>query len=246
MRKISLKMVMDMPNNEQEIIGLMFDRIAKSYDMLNRILSFRQDVRWRRIVSRAIAYEGERTLLDVATGTGDLLITICEDHPNIIQAHGIDIATNMLAIAEKKIRTYSWQSRVSLQRADVTALPFADQSFDVITTSFGIRNVVNIREALTEMARVLKNDGMLIILEFSLPKNWLVRMGYLFYFRYVLPCIGGIFSGDFSAYRYLNRTVEEFFPVEALSAMLKQHGYSRVEISSLSGGIATIYGARKA
>lgn len=231
--------------NEQEAIGQMFDHIASTYDSVNRILSFRQDVRWRKIVARTVPTEANIAVLDVATGTADLLITIGEMCPQVTRAVGVDIAENMLSCGEKKICELGLSSRMHVEKGDARKLPFGDQQFDVVTIAFGIRNVVGIEGALQEMKRVLKPGGRLIILEFSLPKNWFFRMVYLCYFRYALPFIGGMLARNIGAYRYLNRTVEEFFSVEAFSELLSTSGFNSITATSLSFGIATMYSARK-
>lgn len=232
-------------NKEQEAIGQMFDQIAPTYDSVNRLLSFRQDVRWRACVARALPATHNLSVLDVATGTGDLLIELCTRCPNISRAIGIDIAENMLMFGEQKIKNLDVNAQINLQKGDARSLPFDVESFDVLTIAFGIRNVVDIERALDEMYRVLKPGGYLFILEFSLPKNWFFRMVYLCYFRYFLPFVGGIIAKNVRAYRYLNRTVEAFFSVELFFELLKKRGFASVTTQSLSFGIATLYCARK-
>ncbi len=231
-----------MPTKEQLAICHMFDRIAPTYDIANRLLSLGLDVRWRKKFSANIPPCSR--LLDVATGTGDLLINICQDHPQI-SGVGVDLAKNMLDLAQKKVEKNQLSSRITLQQADATCLPFADESFDVVSIAFGIRNVKPMDEALKEFIRVLKPRGQAMILEFSLPKNMLVKWGYLQYFRHVLPVIGGLISKDKQAYQYLNQTVEAFPTVDAFRNKLLEAGFSEVLPISLSLGVATIYCARK-
>jgi demethylmenaquinone methyltransferase/2-methoxy-6-polyprenyl-1,4-benzoquinol methylase len=233
------------PDKEQEAIGQMFDQIASTYDLVNRLLSFKQDVRWRRAVAKALPSSSDLSLLDVATGTADLLITLCEQTPAITDAIGVDIADNMLSCGEKKLEASGFAERARVQKADARRLPFCESRFDVVTIAFGIRNVVNIDEALDEMRRVLKPGGLLVILEFSLPTNKLWRMIYLCYFRHILPVIGGLFSKNQGAYRYLNRTVESFYSVETFRELLAKRGFTSVSSKSLSFGIATMYCAGK-
>jgi demethylmenaquinone methyltransferase/2-methoxy-6-polyprenyl-1,4-benzoquinol methylase len=234
-----------MPNSEQKIIGNMFNQIADTYDAVNRLLSFRKDLQWRKKVSQSIPNNPDLTLLDIATGTGELLIDICMRCPQVINAVGIDIADNMLLHADAKIKRLGLLNRARVMNADATELPFFAQSFDVVTIAFGIRNVVLIESALKEIERTLKPNGVLIVLEFSLPTNWLFRMIYLVYFRHILPFIGGLISRHKSAYRYLNRTVEGFLSVKDFSQLLLQCGFKSVDVTPLSFGIATIYCARK-
>lgn len=230
--------------NEQQAIGKMFDRIAKTYDLVNRVLSFRQDVRWRESVAATLPTHKNLAILDIATGTADLLITMLKRCATIKKAIGIDIAPNMLKIGEKKLKSLGI-ANATLIKADACDLPFNDSSFDVITIAFGIRNIPDADRALLEMSRVLKPDGQLIVLEFSLPKNPLLRACYLFYFRFILPLIGGIYSGDFFAYRYLNRSVLAFPTPAAFAEILSSHGFKTVVQKPLSCGIATMYCARK-
>jgi demethylmenaquinone methyltransferase / 2-methoxy-6-polyprenyl-1,4-benzoquinol methylase len=234
-----------MRNLKQEAIGQMFDRIASTYDLANRILSLRQDVRWRIKLSEQLPKEGPISILDIATGTSDLLISMCQKRPNIKKAIGIDISKNMLAIGQKKIVQLGFSDRIFLQEADASKLPFQNKNFDVVTIAFGIRNILAMDRALDEIFRVLKPHGRLFILEFSLPKNFLIRTLYLGYFRYILPIIGGFISKDPKAYYYLNSSVENFPSSLAFKKILLANGFSSVDIKSLSFGIANIYCARK-
>ncbi len=158
-------------STEQEKICLMFDRIAGTYDSVNRVLSMGQDLRWRKVVADRVPLSQNLCVLDIATGTGDLLISMCQQRPNISKAHGVDLAEKMLAIGQKKISTLGLSSKIFLQKADAAKLPFLDATFDVVSISFGIRNFTAMTQALKEIARVLKPGGTLLILEFSLPKN---------------------------------------------------------------------------
>lgn len=231
-----------MPTKEQLAICHMFDRIAPTYDLANRLISFGFDIRWRKKFSALIPPCSR--LLDVATGTGDLLINICQEHPQI-SGVGVDLAKNMLDFAQEKVKKSQLASRISLQQADASSLPFADESFDVVSIAFGIRNVKPMEVALKEFKRVLKPQGQAMILEFSLPQNFLVKWGYLQYFRHILPVIGGLISKDKEAYQYLNKTVEAFPTVDSFSNKLIESGFTEVVPISLSLGVATIYCARK-
>jgi demethylmenaquinone methyltransferase/2-methoxy-6-polyprenyl-1,4-benzoquinol methylase len=228
---------------QQEKICLMFDRIAGTYDSVNRVLSMGQDLRWRRIVTDRLPLLGDLRILDIATGTADLLISMCQHRANIFEAHGVDLAEKMLAIGQKKINKLELAKKITLSKADAVALPFADNSFDVVSISFGIRNFTHINAALKEIDRVLKPGGKLLILEFSLPKNHFIRGAYLAYFRHVLPFVGGIISRDKMAYRYLNETVETFPYSKAFCAILDKAGFVEIQESPLTFGIATLYHA---
>jgi demethylmenaquinone methyltransferase/2-methoxy-6-polyprenyl-1,4-benzoquinol methylase len=217
----------------------MFNRIARRYDVLNRVLSLGIDIGWRKKLARFLPSGDRLELLDIATGTADQILYLLDGR--IARATGVDLSTGMLEIGKKKVMRAGLNNHVRLQTGDACALPFVDESFDVTTISFGIRNVPDYKKALAEMYRVLKPGGRSIILEFSLPEKRFVRAPYLFYFRRILPGIGSAVSGDSSAYRYLNQTVETFpSGDEFLSAMRKTGFVSTAQIK-LSFGIASIY-----
>jgi demethylmenaquinone methyltransferase/2-methoxy-6-polyprenyl-1,4-benzoquinol methylase len=234
-----------MPSAEQATIAQMFDRIAATYDAVNRILSFGQDRQWRNIVADMVPTSPKISILDIATGTGDLLLAICQRRPNIKKAFGIDLSENMLAVADKKLVRLGLSEQIILKKADARFLPFATASFDVVSIAFGIRNVTNIHLGLNEMNRVLKPNGLALILEFSLPSHPLVKAIYLGYFRHILPLIGGIISKDKEAYHYLHRSVEAFPKSEAFKELVMSHGFDKLIIKPLSFGIASLYCARK-
>ncbi len=223
----------------------MFDRIARRYDLLNRLLSFGRDVAWRKQVTEFLP-EGDRLqLLDLATGTTDLLISVCHGSGRIENATGLDMAEKMLRVGQKKIVRERLNDKSSLVRSDAQSLPFTDNSFNAITIAFGIRNIPDVPKALREMTRVLKPDGRAIILEFSLPKNRLMKRLYLFYFRHILPRVGSLISGDAYAYRYLNQTVESFPYGQEFCSMMEEGGMKIVGLKELTFGVASIYTGEK-
>jgi len=220
----------------------MFDRIAGRYDLLNHLLSFGQDIFWRKKVSQFIPDRTGMQLLDLATGTGDQLISIVKNtNGKISAAIGIDLAEKMLEIGRKKIAENKMQNIAKMQLGNATEINFDKNSFDVLTISFGIRNVTDVKKSLSRMRTVLKNNGRLLILEFSLPQNKLIKNLYLFYFRKILPLIGGLISGDSYAYNYLNKTVETFPFGNDFCALLQNAGFEKVHAYPLTFGIATIY-----
>lgn len=219
----------------------MFDRIAHRYDLLNRTLSLGQDVVWRNRVAKHLPGFSDQHILDLATGTGDLIISIFEKSERVKSGIGIDMAEKMLEFGRPKLRKRNLDQAITLQKGDAMDIPFPAESFDAVTIAFGIRNVIDVLESMREMHRVLKPGGRVIILEFSLPKNGFFRSLYLFYFRKVLPIIGGLISGDSYAYRYLNETVETFPYGEAFCQLLHEAGFSDVKMTPLNFGIATIY-----
>lgn len=219
----------------------MFDRIAHRYDLLNRLLSMRRDVAWRREMARQLPDGQNLRLLDLATGTGDVLIELKHRCPRIARGIGLDMSAGMLAHGAEKLKRKGLTATCAMVRGDAVHLGVADASFDAITIAFGIRNVTDVPQALREMHRILKPGGRALILEFSLPPNALIRSGYLIYFRHVLPRIGGIVSGDSNAYRYLNQTVETFPYGDAFAALMREAGFANVVQTPLTFGIATLY-----
>ncbi len=229
----------DEPSRQQ--VWHMFDRIAPRYDLLNRLLSFRCDVAWRRRMARQIPEGGQLRLLDIATGTADQIISLMEKNKGITSAVGVDMSEGMLGVGRDKIEKLKWSDRVTLRTGDAMKIPEPDGRFDVATMSFGIRNVLNVTEALREIRRVLNPGGRALILEFSTPGNPLFRPLYFFYLRHILPILGGWLSGDASAYRYLNRTIETFPSGKDFCAIMESAGFINVKAIPLTFGIASIY-----
>lgn len=225
-------------------IGAMFDGIARRYDVLNRVLSLQRDQRWRRLAAQLALAAHPRTVLDIATGTADLPLILAALDPQV-RVTGIDIAAEMLARGRAKLRRCGADAQVALRQGDALALPAAAASVDAVTIAFGIRNVADYRTALREMYRVLRPSGSVTILEFSLPRHPLVRGPYLLYFRRLLPVIGGLLSGNPTAYRYLNRSVESFPGGEEFCRLLAAAGFERIRRFTLTFGIAALYHARK-
>lgn len=229
----------------REGVAQLFDRIAPTYDLLNRLLSFRRDVAWRRRLVARIPSEQPITHLDLATGTADVLIAARRGRPGIARSVGVDLSEQMLAHARLKVERLGLAEAIELQQGDATALTFADASFDLTTIAFGIRNVMDTPAALREMLRVLKPDGQALILEFSLPRRRIVRGVYLFFFRHILPRLGGLVSGDRHAYSYLNKTVETYPYGPAFTQLLEDAGFVDGTCTPLTFGIASLYSGRK-
>lgn len=236
-------MVLEEKTNQKTEIWKMFDRIAGRYDLLNRLLSMRQDVLWRKKLLDLMPDGDNLYLLDVATGTADQILHILEEAPErkIDRAIGIDMSENMLAQGQKKISHLNLDTKVNLRVGDATQIPFKNDEFDVTTMSFGIRNVVSVESALKEIYRVLRPGGTCLILEFSLPQKKIIRMPYLFYFRNVLPKIGSLISGDKQAYGYLNSSVEDFPYGNDFLKLMQDAGFEKTQCYPLSLGIASIY-----
>jgi len=222
-------------------VWVMFDRIAHRYDLLNRLLSFRQDVAWRNKMARFLPDRKNLSVLDVATGTGDVLISLINKSDKIEHAIGIDMAERMLDVGRSKIQTLKLDDVIKLETGNATDIQFDEASFDVSTISFGIRNVNNLDLGIQNLYKVLKKNGRVLILEFSLPKIFVLKGLYLFYFRYILPRIGAIISGDAYAYNYLNQSVETFPYGEDFCDILRKNGFKNVNYHPLTFGIASIY-----
>jgi demethylmenaquinone methyltransferase / 2-methoxy-6-polyprenyl-1,4-benzoquinol methylase len=234
---------MQTSEKRDEISG-MFDRIAWRYDFLNHFLSFGTDKRWRR---RAVAAIGRLKrpvhILDVATGTADLAIEALRLGPDKVT--GADISPGMLQEGRKKIMKMGLAEKIELVLAPSEELPFPDGTFDVAMAAFGVRNFADTAAGLSEMYRVLSDDGVIMVLEFSKPDRFPVKQLYGFYFRRLLPMMGRLFSRDRSAYTYLPASVGSFPEGEAFLNLLGAAGFGSPEMKRLSGGIATIYTGRK-
>ncbi len=222
-------------------IWRMFDRIARRYDLLNHLLSFGQDIRWRKKVARLLVNKYDQYILDLATGTGDQLLYMFSCSDRIDRALGTDLALKMLDRGREKVKKRKLEDRIVLEEGDAENIQYPDNIFDAVTISFGIRNLISVERSLSEMYRVLKPAGRVLILEFSIPQNVLMRSIYLFYFRYLLPFIGSVISGDRYAYRYLNETVEGFPYGDAFCQILRESRFENVSMYPQTFGIATIY-----
>ena len=237
------------PYNEEqtkkEQVEEMFDNIAPTYDKINHIMSLNIDRMWRRRVMRIVRRSKAKKIMDVATGTGDLAIAMAKrvDRTQIL---GVDLSEEMLAVARQKVQKQGLDERIMLVKGDAEDLSMvADGTIDAVTVAFGVRNFENIERGLREMWRTIKEGGKLVVLEFSTPKNRVVRWVYSQYFHRLVPRIGGLISKDKRAYVYLPESVDEFPTPERFSEMLKEAGFKSVKRRSQSFGIAHIYVATK-
>ncbi|MBI5273148.1 MAG: bifunctional demethylmenaquinone methyltransferase/2-methoxy-6-polyprenyl-1,4-benzoquinol methylase UbiE [Chlamydiia bacterium] len=222
----------------------MFNLISPNYDRINQVLSLGMDKNWRRLAASKLTAKTGIALLDVACGTGDQIISLFAAGVPIKTAIGIDLATEMLDIAKKKIDAKDYRKKVALMHADAEKLPFPDASFDAVTFSFGIRNVPDRDASLREIHRVLKPGGNCLILEFSLPP-FPFKYPHLFYLRHILPKIGGLLSNNFAAYRYLNQTIETFPYGKAFCALLEKAKFTHIDTLTASLGAVTLYSGKK-
>lgn len=218
----------------------MFDSIAGRYDLLNRLLSFGVDRYWRRhAVRQAGRYVRPAEVLDVATGTGDLALEVMRLGP--VRVTGIDISDQMLEEGRRKVERRGYREMISLSRGDALATGFADSSFDLVMSAFGVRNFPDTLAGLTEMCRVARPGGVVMVLEFSRPRRFPFSQIYRLYFTRLLPLIGRRVSGDPDAYSYLPETVMQFPDDEKFMALMSAAGLTGIREKRLTGGIATIY-----
>lgn len=215
----------------------MFDEIASTYDVTNRVMTFGLDQLWRKRMCDYLPEGKGLRVLDVATGTGDQILSLLQHSNGIDSVVGIDLSEEMLSIARRKLQGCC----VELHLSSALDLPFPDHHFDVVTISFGVRNVTDLSRALEEAYRVLKPSGRLLILEGTLPNVWGIRTLHQIYSRYCLPKIGGWISKKESAYRYLNRTIETFPSGSAFLEEMRQVGFEVTQAHSLTWGSVTIY-----
>ncbi len=222
----------------------MFDKIAPKYDLLNRLLSLGIDVQWRKRALRYLKAAAPQTLLDVATGTADVAIMAAKMlHPQHIT--GIDIANQMLDFGRVKIQNAGLQNMITLETGDSENLRFDDNSFDAVTVAFGVRNFENLEKGLSEMFRVLRPGGRVVVLEFSKPRIFPIKQIYNGYFKYVLPLIGRLTSRDVRAYTYLFESVQAFPEGDDFLNILSKTGYQNPQCERLTLGICSIYSATK-
>ncbi|MFK5982558.1 MAG: bifunctional demethylmenaquinone methyltransferase/2-methoxy-6-polyprenyl-1,4-benzoquinol methylase UbiE [Flavobacteriaceae bacterium] len=230
--------------NKKEQVEKMFDTISGNYDGLNRVISFGTDIKWRKKVVASIKDHQADSILDIATGTGDLAIKYAEK-TNASKIIGLDISEGMLSVARKKVAGTDLESKVEFIKGDSEALPFEDNSFDAISVSFGIRNFENLEKGLSEILRVLKPKGLFIILETSVPTKFPFKQGYHFHSKVLLPIIGKLFSKDKIAYSYLSESAAAFPFGKKLNNILQKIGFISVENNPQTFGVATIYTATK-
>ncbi|MBC8082407.1 MAG: bifunctional demethylmenaquinone methyltransferase/2-methoxy-6-polyprenyl-1,4-benzoquinol methylase UbiE [Hymenobacter sp.] len=226
-------------------VAHMFNSIAGKYDFLNHFLSAGTDIYWRRkAVSELKALRPAR-ILDIATGTADFAIETLRAAPADAQVTGVDISEGMLEVGRRKLQEKGLTQRIQLELGDSENLPYPDNHFDAVTASFGVRNFENLSKGLTEMRRVLRPGGKLVILEFSKPTAFPLKQAYNFYFQRVLPVFGKMISKDNSAYTYLPASVQAFPDGPDFLAILREVGFNTPAWQPLTFGISSIYTAHK-
>ena len=228
---------------KREQVEVMFDNIAKEYDRYNYLASFNIDRIWRKRAISSLKPFAPRRILDIATGTGDLALLINKKlKPETVI--GCDISEGMMQVAREKCRKRG-VTNIKFEKEDCTALSYPDNSFDAVTSSFGVRNFQELEKALGEMHRVLCPGGHLVILELSSPTRFPMKQLFPIYAKYVMPILGRIFSKDTKAYEYLPESIAAFPQGEVMQEILKKVGFSKVEFRRYTGGVCTFYLATK-
>ena len=230
-------------SSKKKQVEKMFDSISFEYDKLNRLISAGNDVKWRKTIYKIAERLNPIDILDIATGTADIALELSKIEGSKIT--GLDISEKMLDIGRQKVSDRCLESKVSLVSGDAENLNFSKNTFDLISIGFGVRNFQNLEKGLSESFRVLREGGTLIILETSVPQNRLVKLFYLLFSRTFIPLVGSLFSKDKKAYKYLQKSAEEFPSGESFSQILKSCGFKNVQIMPLMLGASSIYIAKK-
>jgi len=225
--------------NKKDQVTEMFDSISYRYDFLNHFLSLGIDKIWRKRAVQLLKDYNPKSILDIATGTGDFAIESLTLRPE--RVIGVDISEGMLEKGNSKLMKKGLEDKIKLQYGDSENLPFKNNSFDAITVGFGVRNFENLELGLSEIKRVLKAGGKFAILEFSKPKKFPIKQSFRFYSKYIIPVLGKRLAKDKSAYSYLIESVEAFPEGEEFTKILSAIGFKDVRFMLLTGGIATIY-----
>jgi len=228
---------------KKEQVAAMFNNISPKYDFLNHVLSLGIDVIWRKNAIKMLKSDQPKYILDVATGTGDFAIEALKLNPTKVT--GVDISEGMLEFGRVKLKKRNLDSMIELEYGDSEKLPFKDNKFDAIIVAFGVRNFETLKTGLTEMHRVLRKGGKVVILEFSSPKRFPFKNIYNFYFKAILPKIGSLISKDNSAYTYLPESVQAFPDGEDFIEILNDVGYTNTLCKPQTFGISTIYVGQK-
>jgi len=223
----------------------MFDRIWGRYDLLNHVLSLGLDFYWRERLVSFVGQYPHASVLDLATGTGDVAIALAKTLPDLQHVTGVDLAQNMISRAQMKVKRKGLPDKIQFICADAQNLPFPDNHFEAATVAFGLRNMPDLKQVLKETRRVLKNQGRFYILEFSQPANPMLRTLSRTYLRFVVPFLGGLISGDKGAYQYLQRTILEFPYGAEFTRILAEHGFQKIITTPLIFGLVTIYEGEK-
>lgn len=224
---------------KKQQVARMFDSISPKYDFLNHFLSLGIDIRWRKKAIRKLQDLNPKIILDVATGTGDFAIEALALNPD--RVIGVDISEGMLEMGRKKMKTLGHETIIELRTGDSENLPFEDNKMDAVIVAFGVRNFENLEKGISEMYRVLRPGGRMVILEFSKPRSFPFKQLYNFYFNFILPKIGRLISRDPAAYTYLPESVQAFPDGEEFTRILKRIGFNQTACEPLTFGISSLY-----
>ncbi|MGL5683228.1 MAG: bifunctional demethylmenaquinone methyltransferase/2-methoxy-6-polyprenyl-1,4-benzoquinol methylase UbiE [Marinifilaceae bacterium] len=225
--------------SKKEEVRALFNDIATTYDPLNHILSMGIDKQWRKKAIKMLLTDKPEHILDVACGTGDFALTAVK--MGVPRVTGIDISEGMVKVGVEKVAQQNYTEKCVLEIGDSEHIHYEDNKFDGVTVAFGVRNFEHLEKGMTEICRVLKPGKRVIVLEFSRPASFPVKQLYNFYFKNILPVIGGLYSGNRAAYEYLPQSVFKFPEGEAFLSIMKQCGFKEVRQQRVSFGIATIY-----
>ncbi|MGB5364167.1 MAG: bifunctional demethylmenaquinone methyltransferase/2-methoxy-6-polyprenyl-1,4-benzoquinol methylase UbiE [Aureibaculum sp.] len=229
--------------SKKEQVSEMFDNVSHNYDFLNRVMTLGIDIKWRKKVVQIVKEKNPETILDIATGTGDFAIMLSKLNPKKIV--GLDLSKGMLDIGIEKIKKKNLDNLIEMVLGDSENLPFEDNSFDAITVGFGVRNFEDLDKGLQEIYRVLKPNGIFVVLETSQPDNYLIKKLFNFYSKYIIPTIGKLFSKDKKAYTYLPESAAAFPYGKMFNNILEKNGFNNATNKPLTFGAASIYTATK-
>lgn len=238
-----IKPYKDSELGKKKQVEQMFDTISDDYDNLNRMMTFGTDIGWRKNVVRMVNDTKPESILDIATGTGDLAIMMATT--SVQRIVGLDLSDGMLSVGKEKVKALNLQNKIEMMLGDSENLPFEDNTFDAITVSFGVRNFETLEKGLSEILRVLKPNGIFVILESSVPTKFPFKQGYNIYTKTIVPLMGKLFSKDQKAYEYLQESMKNFPYGEALNKILSNVGFKNVKHFPQTMGVATIYSSRK-
>jgi len=233
----------DSSKSKKEQVATMFDTISENYDGLNRVISFGFDIKWRNKVVEIVSKTQPKTILDVATGTGDLAINLTKTKAEEII--GLDISPGMLEVGQQKVTQENLEHTIQMVLGDGEKIDFPNDYFDAITVSFGVRNFENLEKGLQEILRVLKPKGTFVVLETSVPTKFPFKQGYNFHSKIILPLVGKLFSKDKEAYSYLSESAAAFPYGKAFNNILQKVGFINCKDLPQTFGVATIYTASK-
>lgn len=233
-----------MPTDQKaQYVQRMFDHIAPRYDIMNRLMTGGMDVLWRHRVIEHLSKFTPHSVLDIACGTGDMVVMMAHSLPSVTEITGVDLSEGMLAHAKRRIAKLNTKAKINLRTENAEALPFADQSFDAITCTLGIRNFSHPDQGLREMRRLLRPGGTLAILELSEPSNRILHAGYNIFAKRVIPFLGKTLARDAAAYTYLPKSISAMPQRQEFARMMREAGFRLIHYSNMPLGVCVLYTA---